>query len=72
MWMIQIFSTDLFLTISSLPARYIIAGGWNCTFDPVKDRSTGVDQTHDKATIKHFIKELNLIDIWRHKQNGIG
>lgn len=62
------FFTDLFLTLSSLPGAYIIAGDWNCTLNPIKDRSTGVDQTHHKSrlTINQFIRELNLLDIWRH------
>lgn len=62
------FFTDLFLTLSSLHGAYIIAGDWNCTLNPIKDRSTGVDQTHNKSrsAITHFIKELNLLDIWRH------
>lgn len=68
------FFTDLFLTLSSLPGVYLIAGDWNCTLDPTKDRSTGVDQSHNKSrtTIKYFLKELNLIDVWRHfKQDEI-
>ena len=62
------FFTNLFLTRASLPGEYIIAGDWNCTLDPVYDRSTGADQTHNRSrtTIHHFIKELNLLDIWRH------
>lgn len=62
------FFTNLFLTLASLPGEYIIAGDWNCTLDQMKDRSTGVDQTHNRSriTINHFIKELNLLDIWRY------
>lgn len=68
------FFTDLFLTFASLTGEYIIAGDWNCTLDPGKDRSTGTDQTHNKSrsTIHHFIKELHLVDIWRYlKPNDI-
>lgn len=68
------FFTNLFLMLASLPGEYIIAVDWNCTLDPTKDRSTGADQTHNRSrtTIHHFIKELNLLDIWRHlKPNDI-
>ena len=59
-----IFFTNLFLTLNCRG----IAGDWNCTLDPVRDRSTGTDQTHlrSRKTIHYFIKELNLLDIWRH------
>lgn len=30
------FFTNLFLTLASPVAEYIIAGGWNCTLDPVE------------------------------------
>lgn len=60
------FFTYLFLTLASLPGEYIITVDWNCTLDPNRDRSTRTDQTHNKCrlTIYHFIKELNLLDIW--------
>ena len=60
--------------LASLPGDYIIAGDWNCTLDPIKDRSTGVDQTHNRSRkiINHLIKELNLLDVWRYlKPNDI-
>ena len=62
------FFTDLFLALSSLLGAYIIAGDWNCTLDPVMDRFTCVDQTHNKsrAIIIQLMKEFNLIDVWRH------
>ncbi len=58
--------------LASLTGEY--AGDWNCTIDTTKDRSTGADLTHNRSrsTIHHFIKELNLLDIWRHlKPNDI-
>ena len=62
------FFNDLFLTISSLSGLYIMAGDMNCTLDPVKDRSTGSDSSHVKTrkVIQQFMKDLNLLDIWRH------
>ena len=62
------FFTNFFLIVSSLPGKNIIGGDWNCVINPVIDRSTGIDQTHHKSReiIQHFIKELNIVDIWRH------
>lgn len=68
------FYDNLFLTVSNLTGQYIIAGDFNCTLDPLRDRSTGLDDTHTRSrkTIHHFIKELNLLDIWRHgKPNAV-
>lgn len=45
------FFTNLLLLLASLLGEYIIAGDWNCTLDPRKDRSTGVDQTHNRSRI---------------------
>lgn len=73
------------LNLNSLPEQYVIAGDWNCTLNPVQDRSEGADQTHNSRTtvhhfikelkfhfIHHFIKELNLLDIWKHlKPNDV-
>lgn len=58
---------NLFLTLSTLPGNCIVAGDFNCTLDPVRDRSTGTDQSHprSRSIIHHFMKEMNLIDIWR-------
>lgn len=62
------FFNDLFLRITALPGKYIIAGDFNCVLDPRKDRSLAVDSTHTRSrkALHCFIKELNLIDIWRH------
>ena len=68
------FYDSLFLTASNLPGQYIIAGDFNCTLDSSRDRSTGLDDTHNKSrkTLHHFMKELNLLDIWRHgKPNAV-
>lgn len=61
------FFNNVFLTIADLPGNCIIAGDFNCTLDPSKDRSPGIDNSHVKSreTICQFIKELGLIDIWR-------
>jgi exonuclease III len=40
------FYCNLFLTLSSLSGSYVIAGDFNCTLDPVRDRSSGCDQSH--------------------------
>lgn len=63
------FFSNLFLNPSSLNATYIIAGDFNCTLDPNKDRSANLDLTHNKCrTIIHqFIKDLNLRDTWRDR-----
>lgn len=68
------FFTNLFLTLASLSGEYIIAGDWNCTLNSTKDRSTGTDLTYNRSrtAIHYFIKELNLLDIWRHlKPNDV-
>lgn len=66
------FYEDLFLLLASLPGQLIIAGDFNCTLDPNLDRSTGTDQSHhvSRLTIKRFMKDLKLLDIWRelHQQ----
>lgn len=61
------FFHNLFLTVSSLSGSYIIAGDFNCTLNPELDRSSGIDLSHPKSrqTIQHFMKELDLRDIWR-------
>lgn len=61
------FYNNLFLRISDMPGKHIIAGDFNCTMEPVKDRSSGIDNSHKKTrqTIHQFVKELNLTDIWR-------
>ena len=32
----------------------------------LQDRSSGFDNTRSRKTIHHFMKELNLLDIWRY------
>ena len=61
------FFQNLFLTIASLPGACIMAGDFNCTLDPQKDKSSGVDQSHSRSrgVIHHFMKEMSLIDVWR-------
>lgn len=63
----QIFFVDLFLTLSALGGYFIIGGDFNCTLNPVVDRSTGIDQSHNgcRTTIHRFIKDLGRTDIWR-------
>lgn len=58
---------DLSLTLSTFAGLFIIAGDFNCTLNPSLDRSTGVDQSHNKcrAAILRFINEFSLLDIWR-------
>lgn len=61
------FYEDVFLLLTTLPGKYVIAGDFNCTLIPSWDRSTGTDQSHhnSRLTIKRFIKDLKLLDIWR-------
>lgn len=61
------FFQRIFLTIASLSGACIMAGDFNCTLDPRKDKSTGVDQSHlrSRGVIHHFMKEMSLIDVWR-------
>lgn len=61
------FFQNLFLTMASLPGAYIMAGDFNCTLDPQKDKSSDVDQSHSRSrgVIHHFMKEMSLIDVWR-------
>lgn len=62
------FYNNLFLTISNLSGHYVVAGDFNCTLEPSKDRSSGFDNTHTRSrkTIHNFMKEFNLLDIWRY------
>lgn len=55
------------LTIASLPGACIMAGDFNCTLDPQKYKSAGVDQSHSRSrsVIHHFMKEMSLFDVWR-------
>lgn len=63
------FFQNLFFTVASLPGLYIMAGDFNCTLNPSLDKSSGVDQSHTKSrgVIKQFMKEMNLVDLWREK-----
>lgn len=44
-----------------------MAGDFNCTLDPLKDKSSGIDQSHSRGrgVIHCFMKEISLIDVWR-------
>lgn len=66
------FFENLFLLISSLPGKILIAGDFNCTLDPKLDRSTGVDSSHIQSRKKllQYIKDLNLCDPWRRLNPG--
>lgn len=64
---------NLFLTL----LFYLVLVLWqvifNCTLDPWKDKSSGVDQSHprNRGVIHHFMKEMSLIDVWREENpNG--
>lgn len=61
------FFEKLFLLLSSLSGKLIIAGDFNCTLSPSLDRTTGTDTTHIQSRIKiwNYIRELNLCDPWR-------
>ena len=47
----------------------MVAGDFNCALDPLKDRTSGAMESHirSRAIIQHFMKELNLIHIWREE-----
>lgn len=62
-----VFFEKLFILIASLHGTVIIAGDFNCTLDPLLDRSSGVDGSHSQSRrkINQFIKDLNLCDPWR-------
>lgn len=63
------FYNNLFLTLSTLSGYLCIAGDFNCTLDPVLDKSSGVDASHmqSRKIIKQYVQELNLCDIWRYR-----
>ena len=42
-----IFFLNLFLSLYNLSGNYILAGDFNCTLDPVSDRSSGIDQSNN-------------------------
>lgn len=45
----------------------IIGGDFNCTLDPILDRSTQVDTTHiqTRKTLIDYMKDLKLTEVWR-------
>lgn len=45
----------------------MMAGDFNCTLDPSWDRYSSLDETHvrSRKAKHHFIRELNLLDIWK-------
>ncbi len=61
------FYSNLFLTLSTFSGFYVMGGDFNCTLDPIRDRSSGLDQSHKQTrkTLHYFIKDLNLVEIWR-------
>lgn len=63
------FFQNLFLALSTLPGKCVVAGDFNCALDPAKDRTSGAVESYirSRAIIQHFMKELNLIDIWREE-----
>lgn len=63
------FFQNLFFSVASLSGLCIITGDFNCTLNPTLDKSSGIDQSHSKSreVIKQFMKEMNLIDIWREE-----
>ena len=61
------FFENLFLLITSLSGKVLMAGDFNCTLDPRLDRSSGLVTSHSQSRkkIQQFIKDLNLCDPWR-------
>lgn len=53
------FYNNLFLNVSNLNAMHNSCH-FNCTLDPVRDRSSGLDNTHTRSrkTINNFLKNL--------------
>ncbi len=60
------FYQDLFLSLSSYPGQCIIGGNFNCVLDPIQGTGTDTSHQQTRKTIKKYMCELNLIDIWRH------
>lgn len=69
------FYNNLFLTISNLSRQYIIAGDFNCTLDPLKDRSSGLDNSHqveeDNTPFYERAKFVGYMVTWKTKCSGI-
>lgn len=63
------FFKDLFLTLATLHGLFIIGGDFNCTLNPVIDRSSGCDssKTQTRKVLKQYIEDINLVDIWREQ-----
>lgn len=57
------FYSNLFLTLSSLSGFNVIGEDFNCTLDPIRDYSSGIDQSYrqTRKTISLFYKGLNPI-----------
>ncbi len=64
---VPIFYSNLFPTLSTFSGFYVMGGDLNCTLDPIRDCSSGLDQSHKQTrkTLHYFIKDLNLVEIWR-------
>lgn len=60
---------NVWLTLSTLPGKCEVTGDFNCALDLAKDRTSGAVESHisSKVFIQHFMKELNLTDIWREE-----
>ena len=61
------FFENLLLNVSALEGPYIIGGDFNCTLNPILDRSSQKDASHGKTRklLNNYIHDLRLIDIWR-------
>ncbi len=57
------FYSNLFLTLFTFSGFYVMGGDFNCTLDPIRDRSSGLDQSHKQTrkTLHYFIKDLTLL-----------
>lgn len=53
-----IFYVDLFLTLSALGGYFIIGGDFNCTLNPVVDRSTGIDQLYKRPWANRYMERM--------------
>lgn len=63
------FFRHLFLSLAALPGNFVIGGAFNCVLQPGLDRSTGSDTSHNQTRkdLLQYIKEFNLVDIWRER-----